>query len=57
MVYSAGDTDRSGLGFTDSIGIMVITDVGPSLAMGQFEGEGGSRRVRPGDWVRSFNAQ
>lgn len=56
MVYSAGDTDRSGLGFTDPIGIMVVTDIGPSMAVGQFEGEGGSRRVRPGDWVRSYTA-
>lgn len=53
-VYAASDTDRRDLGFTDPIGIMVITDIGPSMAVGQLEGGDGSRLVRPGDWVRSI---
>lgn len=52
-VYSAGAADSVGMGFVDSIGIMTITDVGPSMAAGNLDG--GSRTlVRPGDWVRSF---
>lgn len=52
-VYSV-DTYASsvGMGFTDPVGIMVLTDVGPSMAAGNLEG-GDQYRVRPGDWVRS----
>ncbi len=52
-VYSAGAADSIGMGFVDPIGIMTVSDVGPSMAAGNLEGS--SRTiVRPGDWVRSF---
>ena len=57
MVYSAGFTGSSGLGFTKPIGVMLVTDVGPSMAAGQLEDEIAKTIVRPGDWVRSFSMQ
>lgn len=52
-VYSVDTYSSSvGMGFTDPVGIMVLTDVGPSMAAGNLEG-GTQARVRPGDWVRS----
>jgi hypothetical protein len=52
-VYSATAADSIGMGFTDPIGMMTISDVGPSMAAGNMEST--SRGiVRPGDWVRSF---
>lgn len=42
----------AGMGFTDPVGVMVVTDVGPSMAAGNLE-SGVQYRVRPGDWVRS----
>ena len=54
-VYSAGISRSAGMGFTDSIGLMVISDVGPSMAAGNFEGSLTQTIVRPGDWVRSFS--
>ncbi|MGY6277723.1 flagella assembly protein FlgT middle domain-containing protein [Methylomonas sp. MgM2] len=57
MLYSAGDTDRSGLGFTNPIGVMVTTDVGPTMASGQLEDGLAQTIVRPGDWVRSVGNQ
>jgi len=56
MVYSAGDNVRSGLGFTDPVGVMIVTDVGPTKASGQFEDAVMQPMVRAGDWVRSFSA-
>ena len=41
-----------GMGFTDPVGVMIVTDVGPSMAAGHLEGSS-QYRVRPGDWVRS----
>lgn len=54
-VYSAGISRSAGMGFTDSIGLMVISDVGPSMAAGNLEGALTQTMVRPGDWVRSFS--
>ncbi len=54
MVYNAGFSDTVGMGFTDSIGTLLISDVGPSMASGSLEGESNHRKVRPGDWVRSL---
>ena len=56
MVYAAGNTRNIGLGFSDPIGIMVISDVGPSMAAGQLERTVNPTIVRPGDWVRSFSS-
>lgn len=56
MVYSAGNSATSGLGFTDPIGVMLVSDVGPSMASGQLEGDLTHGIVRPGDWVRSFSS-
>lgn len=52
-VYSASATDSIGMGFTDPIGIMTVSDVGPSMSAGNLEG-GERSMVRPGDWVRSY---
>ncbi len=52
MVYSAGFTHTAGMGFNESLGILTITDVGPTMASGAMESTIGI--VRPGDWVRSF---
>lgn len=54
MVYSAGDNDTAGLGFTNPIGSIIISEVGPSMAMGQLENSVTPGMVRPGDWVRSL---
>jgi hypothetical protein len=55
-VYSGGFTGLPGMGFTDPIGIMVVSEVGPTMAAGRLEAEGqGLALVRPGDWVRSFS--
>lgn len=52
-VYSVDTYSSSvGMGFTDPVGIMVLTDVGPSMAAGNLENTA-QARVRPGDWVRS----
>lgn len=52
-VYAVDTYNSSvGMGFTDPVGVMTITDVGPSMAAGNLEG-GSQYRVRPGDWVRS----
>ncbi|MGR8930722.1 MAG: flagella assembly protein FlgT middle domain-containing protein [Gammaproteobacteria bacterium] len=56
MVYSAGHPSGSGLGFTDPIGIMVVHDVGPTMAAGQLEGDAHTI-IRPGDWIRRFSAR
>lgn len=56
MVYSTGSSVTGELGFTDPIGVMVISDVGPSMAVGRMEGEVTRTIVRPGDWVRSFSS-
>lgn len=56
MVYSAGDADTSGLGFNEPIGVLRISEAGPSMAAGQLEGEMTQAIVRPGDWVRSFSS-
>lgn len=53
-VYSAGFSGTEGLGFSEPVGVMVITDVGPSMAVGKLDATGsGGALVRPGDWVRS----
>lgn len=56
MIYSAADSASSGLGFTDPLAVMVISEVGPSMAAGHLEGEITHAIIRPGDWVRSFSA-
>lgn len=57
MVYSAANAGSvSGMGFTDSIGVMVISEVGPSMSSGNLQDLTGQSRVRAGDWVRSFSA-
>ncbi len=55
MVYSASNTGTLGLGFTDPIGVMQVTDVGPSMSAGRLEDEVAKTIIRPGDWVRSFS--
>lgn len=63
MVYSAGSTGSPGvagtvgMGFSDSIGMMVISEVGPSMAAGNLDGVTGLSRVRSGDWVRSLSVR
>ncbi|OAI13619.1 hypothetical protein A1359_11790 [Methylomonas lenta] len=52
MVYSAGS---AGMGFTDSIGVLVVSEVGPSMSSGNLQDLTGQSRVRAGDWVRSFS--
>lgn len=52
MVYSAGS---AGMGFTDSVGVLVISEVGPSMASGSLQDLTGQSRIRAGDWVRSFS--
>lgn len=53
-VYSAGFAHSAGMGFSDELGVMVITEAGPTMSAGNLEGQGGV--VRPGDWVRSFSS-
>ncbi len=53
-VYSAGFSHSAGMGFSDELGVMIITEVGPTMATGNLEGQGGV--VRPGDWVRSYSS-
>lgn len=53
-VFSAGFTGMAGLGFTDPIGTLEVSEVGPSLASGKLLNATGT--VRAGDWVRSFSA-
>lgn len=52
MVYSAGFTHNAGMGFRESLGILTLTDVGPTMASGTMDS--GHGVVRSGDWVRSF---
>lgn len=55
-VYSSGFPGSEGLGFNRSVGIMVVSEVGPSMAAGELESaDSGQIPVRPGDWVRSFS--
>ncbi len=55
LVYSSGGMSGAGLGFTSSIGSLVIAEVGPSKAIGQLEQNVTSKLVRPGDWVRTVS--
>ena len=57
MVYSAGFKETAGMGFSDSIGMMVISEVGPSMAAGNLNDITGLSRVRSGDWVRSLSTR
>lgn len=50
-IYTAGTADTAGMGFSEPIASMTLTEVGPSRAIGQLDGEA---QVHPGDWVRSF---
>lgn len=52
MVYSAGFSHNAGMGFSESLGILTIAEVGPTLAAGTIDA---SSVVRPGDWVRSLD--
>lgn len=52
-VYSAGFSHNAGLGFNETLGILTISEVGPTLAAGTVDAAG---IVRPGDWVRSLDA-
>lgn len=52
-VYSAGFSHNAGLGFNESLGILTISEVGPTQAAGNLEAAG---IARPGDWVRSLDA-
>jgi len=55
-VYSAGFPGTEGMGFTEPVGVMVVSDVGPSMAAGTLETSvPGQALVRPGDWVRSVS--
>lgn len=56
MVYSAASSDAMGMGFSEQIGMLVISDVGPGMAAGSLESES-KTMVRPGDWVRSLSAR
>lgn len=56
MVYSAGFSASAGMGFTDPIGVLIISEVGPSMAAGNLESGSSQIIVRSGDWVRSFSA-
>jgi hypothetical protein len=51
-VYSGGFSHNAGLGFSATLGILTISEVGPSLAAGTIEA---GSVVRPGDWVRSLD--
>lgn len=51
MVYASGLTHTTGLGFNDTLGVLTINSVGPTLATGTLDQNHGV--VRPGDWVRS----
>ena len=51
-VYSAGFSHNAGLGFSNTLGILTIDQVGPTLASGSIEA---GSIVRPGDWVRSLD--
>ena len=53
LVYAAGFTHTAGLGFNETLGVLNITAVGPTLATGTLDANHGV--VRPGDWVRSAN--
>lgn len=54
-VYSAGDSDTAGMGFTRPIASIVISEVGPSMSAGQLEDSISPGMVRPGDWVRTIS--
>jgi hypothetical protein len=55
-VYSIGFSGTEGMGFTEPVGVMVVSDVGPSMAAGTLETSvPGRALVRPGDWVRSVS--
>lgn len=55
-VYSVGFPGTEGMGFTEPVAVMVISDVGPSMAAGNLETSvTGGALVRPGDWVRSVS--
>lgn len=51
-VYSAGFSHNAGMGFNETLGILTISEVGPTLAAGTVDAAG---IVRPGDWVRSLD--
>ncbi len=55
MIYSAGFSDDTGAGFTNPIGLLIVSQVGASTSVGSLDGEIVSASVRPGDWVRSFS--
>lgn len=57
MIYNAGFSDNVGMGFTNPIGSLVISVVGPSMAAGNLEDDASQTKVRPGDWVRSFSTR
>ncbi|MEY4717505.1 MAG: hypothetical protein RL563_123 [Pseudomonadota bacterium] len=53
LVYAAGFTHTVGLGFNETLGLLTINTVGPTLATGTLDDNHGV--VRPGDWVRIAN--
>lgn len=57
MLYRAAEPASSGLGFNQPSGILVIREVGASMAAGQLEGEFSSGLIRAGDWARSLVTQ
>lgn len=51
LIFAAGFTHTAGLGFNETLGLLTINAVGPTLATGTLDDQHGV--VRPGDWVRS----
>lgn len=56
-IYNAGFSDSVSIGFTEPVGMMTISDVGPSMATGNFESGTNLTKIHPGDWVRSMTTQ
>ncbi|OQW79190.1 MAG: hypothetical protein BVN35_02260 [Proteobacteria bacterium ST_bin11] len=54
MVYSASAGGAAGAGLGESQGILTITDVSATTAVGALDSTAVSGAVRPGDWVKSF---
>jgi hypothetical protein len=56
-IYNAGFSDSASIGFTEPVGMMTISHVGPSMAIGNFESGMNQIKIHPGDWVRSLPTQ
>jgi hypothetical protein len=54
MIYSASAGAAAGAGLGDSQGILTITDVSATTAVGSLDSTAVVGAVKPGDWVKSF---